>query len=735
MKIRFLILLLLSQTVVLAADYSVRGKVIDSTSKQGLAYINILFENPADIYPQGAVTNDSGEFEITNIKQGRYTLVASGIGYERTERKVEVAGHISGLTIQLTETSFELDQVVVTATRGERLLKDVPIATQLISGKAIEQMQLSGFRDVLEYEMPGVEFTNNGGYSNINMLGFGGKYVLFLVDGERMAGESFDNIDYERIDMGNIERVEIVKGASSSLYGSNAIGGVINIITRKPKELLQIRANGRYGSNEEQQYNVWMGSRFKWGSFKLSGTYKSINPYLLKDRKQLVRVYDDGQVAKQALSETYIAGYTNYNITPQFTFNWGEKVDVELKGGYFFKERNKGGMDGRKVRDHFYDYTAGLKVGYKISDTQQVNATVAYDRYDKYEYFKLLDLEEKKYENTQYRAGALYNLCWLNKHSVVIGAEFLSDNLMTYMFESENGNDEHTAQTYSFFTQQEWLLHKKLTLITGLRFDYHSRFKGHLTPRLSLMYKVNDTFTIRGGYAGGFRSPTLKELYTDWFHPDGGGFQIIGNKDMKEEVSNNFNFSVEASMGKTLFTAMAQYSIIDNQVSTVSLNSDTVQYRNMGNSNVLSMEMAATHRFSKSVTAKATYAYVHNTPRRSSVVRPHSAVLRVDYTANFLPKYAPVISLSGKYFSGMDIYYSAFTTDATAADNEMGRSYKVAYEDYSIWRLTLHAPLPLRLAVNAGINNLFNYKPAFSDFYSSISPGRTFYIGLEWKLK
>ena len=123
------------------------------------------------------------------------------------------------------EKEIVLKEVVVTATRAAKNLKDVPITVQVITAEDIRKSQATNFQSFLESEFAGINFTYDGGMPNINMLGFGGKYVLFLMDGERMAGETFDNIDYNRIDLDNIERIEIIKGASSSLYGSNALGG------------------------------------------------------------------------------------------------------------------------------------------------------------------------------------------------------------------------------------------------------------------------------------------------------------------------------------------------------------------------------------------------------------------------------------------------------------------------------------------------------------------------------
>ena len=717
-----------------AEGFSVSGTIYDLECNEPLPFISVGISGTT----KGAVSDADGTFMLHNISAGKYKLLISGVGYESQEKVLIVNENLTGVKIHLKECVQELDQVVITATRTERILKNTPISIQVLSGPSLEKMQVSNFRDVLEYEMSGVEFTNNGGYANINMLGFGGKYVLFLIDGERMAGESFDNVDYNRIDMDNIERVEIVKGASSSLYGSNAVGGVINIITKKPKEKAEIFVTTRYGSHNEQQASLLAGSKQKWGSMSLSGSYKRQDPYLMEDRSPLKQEFADGTIVEQPLSSTYIAGYKDYNITPKLIFDFNERINLEVKGGYFFKERHPGGMDGKKVRDHFYDYTGGLKFNYNLSEKQHLSLSGNYDRYDKYDFYKLLDEKEKNYENEQFRFSGLYDITLGGKHLIIAGAEYFSEDLLTFMFEKEDENDKRDAYTTSVFSQQEWKLHSRFTLVTGLRYDYHSQFKGHLTPRLSFMYRPSDKLSLRGGYSGGFRSPTLKELYTDWFHPYGGGFQIIGNKDMKAEVSNNLNLSAELSAGKTLVTAMAQYSIIDDKVSSVWLNNDTIQYVNLGDARILSTEINVAHQFGNYLSLRASYAYVHDNLGKKSIIRPHTATFRADYTTSFFKKYNPVISFSGKIFGGMDIYG---TGDVSDKDNTSGVSkdeteeYKVHYDSYSIWRLTLAAPLPFNFSLNAGINNIFDYKPSFSSFYSSISPGRTYYIGLKWRLK
>lgn len=714
--------------------YTVSGKVVSKADKENLPFIHISIQ---DTLP-GTVTGEKGTFTLSGVPQGRHLLRIYGTGYSPLQAEIEVKGHVADLVFGLEETAFELEPVVVTAARTRQLLKDVPIAVQVLSGRSLEKMQVSNFRDMLEYELPGIEFTHNGGYANINMLGFGGKYVLFLVDGERLSGESFDNIDYNRIDMDYIERIEIIKGASSSLYGSNAVGGVINIITRKPQEKIELRANARYGSYEEQYLNLSVASKQKWGSFILSGSYKHEDPFLFTDRSPETREFANGAVQQLALNETYIAGFKEHAIRPKVTFNLSPKAELELRGGYFFKERHPGGRSGEKVRGYFYDYTGGGKLSYTFSEKQHLVLSGNYDRYDKSDYYKILGEKEKKYENSQLRFSALYDFSLFDTHLIVSGVEYFSDDLMTYMFEDGRTDTHRDVHTVSVFSQQDWKLSPQLTMVSGLRYDYHSRFKGHLTPRLSFMYRPFARWTFRGGYAGGFRSPTLKELYTDWYHPDGGGFQILGNRDMQPEISHNFNLSAEGSYAETQITAMAQYSLIDDKVDLVWLGTDTVRYLNRGERRVFSTEVSISRRLGTCLSLCGAYAYVHDGMKKSSVTRPHTATFRADYTFSFLKKYVPVLSLSGKFFSGMNVYSS--TTGSSETDSETGITkettdeYKVHYEPYSIWRLTASVPLPWNFGLYAGINNLFDYQSPFASFYSSITPGRTYYIGLKWKL-
>ena len=602
----------------------------------------------------------------------------------------------------------EIKEVIVTATKTKKNLKNVPITVQVITSEDIKKSQSTDFKTFLENEFSGINFTYNGGSPNINMMGFGGKYVLFLMNGERMAGETFDNIDYDRIDIDNIERIEIIKGASSSLYGSNAIGGVINIITKDSKSPLDINAGYLYDSSRDHKANLSIGTKQKWGNLSISSFYKMREPYIITDRISTGGVYN----------ELNVAGFTNYGISPKLTFNLSPKIDLSLTPGYYFSERNPGTPAGEIVRDRYYNYNLGLKTNIKFNDNQNLIVSGAFDRYDKYDYFRKINEKEKKYENEVWRISSQYNQNLFKKHTLVAGGEVLSEKLLSFMFKNESTGGRENAQTYSAFTQQDWVINPAVTIVTGARMDYHSIFKQYFTFRLSGMYRFDETMTIRAGYSGGFRSPTLKELYTNWFHPWGGGFQLMGNKNLRPETSDNFNISIDFNFKKLNLTFITQYSKIKDKINLRGNIGDTLRHVNFhGNTDVLSSEVSAIYKLNRNFHFKGSYSY-YDIGKRRSENRPHTLTFKAEYIPS-AKYYIPSIIISGKYLSRTKIY-----------DDDS--SSFVSYAPYSIWRLQLASKLPLGFTLTGGINNIFGYTADKVGFYSSVDIGRTFYLGLKW---
>ena len=184
----------------------------------------------------GTVTDKKGFYKINKILPGKYTLRVSFVGFETLEQTVDLQNTDTHLDLFLKESNIDLNEVVVTGTKSEKTLKNVPVLTQVISARKMLELGLTNVTDALQTMVPGINVSHQGTLVTVTLQGMDAKYVLFLIDGERIAGEVDGDIDYSMLNLQNIDHIEIIKGASSSLYGSNAIGGVINIITKKINE-------------------------------------------------------------------------------------------------------------------------------------------------------------------------------------------------------------------------------------------------------------------------------------------------------------------------------------------------------------------------------------------------------------------------------------------------------------------------------------------------------------------
>lgn len=205
---------------------------------------------------KGAVTDVDGRFQYRFARPGTYKISIRYMGYHPYDAVINIHED-TAVDFVMEPEHNQLGEVVVTGTRTPKMLKDIPVVTTVISEREIEKTGSLTIADVLQTEIPGVEFGRQmDGQVVMNMQGMGGSDILFLIDGEKMAGESMNNIDYERLNMDNVERVEIVRGAGSALYGSNAVGGVVNIITKEADEPWSLNLNGRYGSHNEQRYGI-----------------------------------------------------------------------------------------------------------------------------------------------------------------------------------------------------------------------------------------------------------------------------------------------------------------------------------------------------------------------------------------------------------------------------------------------------------------------------------------------
>ena len=250
----FLTLLFCWGCMALWAQQQLKFKVEEQGTQQPLEGIYIsLTPNGSTKAAYTAVTNAAGEAVFNLEKQGIYHYQIIAVGYVTASGEVQLPQKET-VKITLREDVMHLNDVVVTGSRTERPVKLSPITTQVLGGKALVDAGYSDLQHALQQETPGMNIQKVGFGNEISMQGLDARHVLFLQDGERMTGEMAGNLDYERFNLHAIDRIEIVKGASSTLYGSRASGAVINLISKKAAKPLDIQAGFRWGQMNERNY-------------------------------------------------------------------------------------------------------------------------------------------------------------------------------------------------------------------------------------------------------------------------------------------------------------------------------------------------------------------------------------------------------------------------------------------------------------------------------------------------
>lgn len=329
--------------------------------------------------------------------------------------------------------------VVVTGTRTPKTLKDVPIVTRVITSAEIEKRNAADIKELLQQELPGMEFSfSMNQQTTLDMQGFGGNGVLFLIDGERMAGETMDNIDYSRIDLQSIERIEIVKGAASSLYGSAAVGGVINIISKKQRRKWSANVSARHGAHGEYRYGELLGMRYGKVSSVTTVQRTSVDD---------INLLKPGQITAGDFNN--IIGGTTWNVRERLELKPVDRLTLTARGGYFFRERNT----LKNVKDRYRDYSGGLRAEYSFRSAGNLELSYGYDQYDKSEYTVSTGDDDRNYSNRQHTVRALYNHVFAENTVLSVGGDWLKDYLMSYQFE---GNGSRSQCNIDAFAQMDW---------------------------------------------------------------------------------------------------------------------------------------------------------------------------------------------------------------------------------------------------------------------------------------
>jgi len=683
------------------------------------------------------------------------------------KRKLVAAllGSVATLGVMAQETSHQkkdwevnLSPVVVTGTGTHQRLKDTPAPVTVITATDINKTGIIDFQQAVSMLVPSLSFSANSMGSHLMMNGLSNKYVLVLINGHKLIGDVANNVDLSQIDLSRVKRIEVLNGAGSSLYGSDAIAGVINIITNEPKNIFRISSSSRY--EEYGQFTQTVNAdiaKEKFGSYtsfkhdESNGWQNNNQAFYVNKEKEISLVPTAGQTS---------TGYHSNLLEQKFTYRPTEKLSFYANGGYYWKLTDRPVVEADLYGSsdynlHYESYNAGVGGRYRFNKTSSISFDLTNDNYNqRYKYirdakeFKVNDY--KKVKTQRFNEAQTKAIFSFYEHSqTVIGLDYRSESL-----DRPSASVNKSVYTLANYVQHETQLTKHFKAIAGARFDYHETAKGRLSPKLALMYSSGPV-NIRGTYSTGFRSPGLNELY---YFLNKKTTLTLGNTELKPETSQYVSLNTEFNTRFLNISATAYLNQIDHMIS----------YTNTPFSELPQTEVNAL--LEKARVANISESEIQALANLKTYINADQGLIK-GFEINTLAKLGGGFSLSANYnyayarnkINGVweNVQRSIRHTETTTANythywkryylnvNLSGRFQSKRYHvgdkygdapGYGVWNLTTKHTFNgfkhFNMVLGMGVKNIFNKiddRP-YGVNYALFSPGRTIYTSITLKL-
>ena len=653
--------------------------------------------------------------------------------------------------------TYNLNPVVVTGSGHHQRLKSTATPVHVLSSQEIREQGISTFDGALTRMMPQVSMSPSSMGTFLRLNGLGNKYILILINGQKLTGDISNNVDLNRINMSRVKRIEVLDGAASSLYGSDAIAGVINIITDQPTQnLISVTSDTRVSGHGQLTENVTLDI-YKNGF----GSYTSFS----HDRADSYR-NNDLEYVKGSDTETQqtiaplFTGYRSNIIGQKFTYSPIEQLALNVGLDYSYKITDRpetrqditGGTD-YEMRYKGFRWNVGGIYKFTAKNSLQANFTV-----DRFRYGKEYDVETKSYAVGDYvqskkqlmMDGELKAILGLTKNSTTIfGADWRKDYLT-----ATSGDIDKNVYSIAAYAQHEHKLFKDFTATLGLRLTHHETFNNHLTPKVALMYAPGN-FRFRATYSAGFRAPGLDELYYHYFSVNRGKAQIsFGNQDLSPEKSNYFSLNAEYRDEVIAVSVTGYLNRINDMVVKQNVKIDDTSlamlrkefpemtddqaakleqyalYQNSDKGDVKGVQVNVSANIFQGFNLSTNYVYTYARTKSGEEWTPlersirHAATIAANYHHTW-GRYGLNVNLNGRLQS---------------------KTYYPGYEDapgYGIWNLhTTHSFDVAKwffLEPAIGVDNIFNKVDDRIDSsqrkYALYSPGRMLVVGLKVRFK
>jgi outer membrane receptor for ferrienterochelin and colicins len=416
----------------------------------------------------------------------------------------------------------QLEEVVVTATRNERTMGALPMPVTLIPKTQIKTMGSLRLNDVLAEQTGLVVVPQvNAQGSGIQIQGFDPAYTLILIDGEPIIGRYTGSLELSRIAVGNIRQIEIVKGPTSSLYGSDALAGVINIITERPT-VNKGNFYSRYGTNNTLDING-----------DVSITKNKLGVYVFGNRYST----DGYDLSPENFGKT-VSPFSNYTLNSKIIYRFSPKTELSISGRKFSEEQRfnfEVVSNNTAIRTFGTGRTADWNFNpvltHRFSDKLKTVARFYQTHYNT-ETDLSLESDGSAYYHDDFKQrftrGELNAEYFINdKNILTSGAGVIGESVQTSRYGDEVKRDQQTR--YSFL-QYEWMPISKMTLISGARFDYNTIYGSQLSPKLSMRYELTKKIALKGSFGRGFKAPDFRQLYFNFTNSAAGGYSVLGTE-------------------------------------------------------------------------------------------------------------------------------------------------------------------------------------------------------------
>lgn len=674
-----------------------------------------------------------------------------------------------GVEAQTVFKEDSLQEVVVTGTGTQHLLKNAPVQTEVITGKMLRSYAGKSIEDILGGLTASFAFSEDDMGSQLQMNGLGNSYILVLIDGKRIHGDVGGQNDLNLIDPQNIEKIEIVKGASSSLYGSDAIAGVVNIITRRHRDegllLENTTRGGSYGDlRQHNAIGLNFGKVSSYTNFQLQHSDGWQNTAVEHTEGSEPPIFDSRNKT--------VNRYTNWQLAERISWQPTSRLELYADGSTYWKRiyRVSGKYPRYDVKTWDMEYHNGsASVGgkYKLTKTDYLQADIDWNRHAYYYYYTATTLVEDyaksagtiyypyfpylpgqtELQSDQQRAmGVVKGVFTLPcENRLCAGVEYRYDWLNAPNRVEGGKADDWTAALY---VQDEFSLIPHVNLTAGLRMNHNEQFGSKLTPKLSAMYRLGEAWRLRATWSCGFKTPAIRELYYCYVRQMSGTYLYLGNTGLKPQSSNYYSVSAEYLAQGLSITVAPYYNKVKDMISLVTIPNyqapdryiaqydpvKTRQYQNIEDARTWGVDVNVRYTCGDFAFGGG-YSYLDTEANQYDTThdRMHQVVI------------------DGMAHHKGNLFLSWNHTERQHALREQQRSYgcgvygrlssKRYYQidgdgkGFQTWRLTGNYEQRW-LRIEAGIDNVFNYcdRTPHGLHLGTTTPGRTLYAALTVRL-